>query len=221
MVAHGDTGCYTMLMFAPTEQLMHNYSAAWDWAGEPAAASTAFITNKQIVFMGDGTFFHSGQIAISNAIKNGQDITYIILENGTTAMTGHQEHAGTEARRAGQSLLAPGHRNDRPRHGRAPARSPWRSCRPPIARVQAHVGRNDSRRRRERCSSPTRNAASPIIANVLREEAQDVKKHGYLPKKTHMNVTPEVCENCLECTKADRLPRPDEHRDRLRQKDRH
>ena len=28
-----------------------------------------FITNKQIVFMGDGTFFHSGQIAISNSIK--------------------------------------------------------------------------------------------------------------------------------------------------------
>src|SRR5262249_15181311 len=26
LVAHGDTGCYTMLMFAPTEQLMHNYS---------------------------------------------------------------------------------------------------------------------------------------------------------------------------------------------------
>ena len=46
--------------------------------------------------MGDGTFFHSGQIAISNAIKAGQDITYIILENKTTAMTGHQEHAGTE-----------------------------------------------------------------------------------------------------------------------------
>ena len=46
--------------------------------------------------MGDGTFFHSGQIAISNSIKASQDITYIILENKTTAMTGHQEHAGTE-----------------------------------------------------------------------------------------------------------------------------
>ena len=46
--------------------------------------------------MGDGTFFHSGAVAISNAIKAGQDITFIILENKTTAMTGHQEHAGTE-----------------------------------------------------------------------------------------------------------------------------
>ena len=31
--------------------------------------------------MGDGTFFHSGQLAICNAIKAGQDITFIILEN--------------------------------------------------------------------------------------------------------------------------------------------
>ena len=53
--------------------------------------------------MGDGTFFHSGQVAISNSIKAGQDITYIILENSTTAMTGHQEHAGTETGCARQS----------------------------------------------------------------------------------------------------------------------
>src|SRR5829696_4951515 len=95
MVAHGDTGCYTMLMFAPTEQLMHNYSGM-GLGGGTGSGIDPFITNKQIVFMGDGTFFHSGQLAISNSIKANQDITYIILENGTTAMTGHQEHAGTE-----------------------------------------------------------------------------------------------------------------------------
>src|SRR5947207_8358731 len=95
MVAHGDTGCYTMLMFAPTEQLMHNYSGM-GLGGGTGSGIDPFITNKQIVFMGDGTFFHSGQIAISNSIKAGQDLTYIILENGTTAMTGHQEHPGTE-----------------------------------------------------------------------------------------------------------------------------
>src|SRR4051812_17894042 len=95
LVAHGDTGCYTMLMFAPTEQLMHNYSGMGLGAGTGTGVDP-FITNKQIVFMGDGTFFHSGQLAISNSVKAGQDITYIILENGTTAMTGHQDHAATE-----------------------------------------------------------------------------------------------------------------------------
>jgi indolepyruvate ferredoxin oxidoreductase len=95
MVAHGDTGCYTMLMFAPTEQLMHNYSGM-GLGGGTGSGIDPFITNKQIVFMGDGTFFHSGQIAISNAIKANQDITFNILENKTTAMTGHQDHAGQD-----------------------------------------------------------------------------------------------------------------------------
>src|SRR4029077_1359735 len=73
----------------------HNYSGM-GLGGGTGSGVDPFITNKQIVFMGDGTFFHSGQIAISNAIKAGQDLTFIILENKTTAMTGHQEHAGTE-----------------------------------------------------------------------------------------------------------------------------
>ena len=41
---------------------------------------------------------------------------------------------------------------------------------------------------------------------VQREERKIIKKHGYLPRKTHMNVTPEVCENCLECTKQTACP---------------
>ena len=41
---------------------------------------------------------------------------------------------------------------------------------------------------------------------VLRDERKIVKKYGYLPKKTHMNVTQDVCENCLECTKATACP---------------
>ncbi len=137
LVAHGDTGCYTMLMFAPTEQLMHNYSGM-GLGGGTGSGIDPFITNKQIVFMGDGTFFHSGQVAISNSIKNGQDITYIILQNNTTAMTGHQEHAGTELDVLGNETWHPGHRSDRPRHGRhQPAYRPTAFAgrsRPAIAR---------------------------------------------------------------------------------------
>ena len=40
----------------------------------------------------------------------------------------------------------------------------------------------------------------------MKKERAIVKKHGYLPRKTHMNVTPEVCEDCLECTKATACP---------------
>ncbi len=89
LLFHGDTGCYTMLMFEPTRDLMHNYSGM-GLGGGTGAGIDPFIRNKQVVFMGDSTFFHSGQLAISNSLKNGQDITYILLDNKTTAMTGHQ-----------------------------------------------------------------------------------------------------------------------------------
>ena len=78
-----------MLMFEPNKDLMHNYSGM-GLGGATGLGIDPFITNKQVVFMGDSTFFHSGQLAISNSIKNGQDITYVILDNKTTAMTGQQ-----------------------------------------------------------------------------------------------------------------------------------
>ncbi len=74
LIFHGDTGCYTMLMFEPTSELMHNYSGM-GLGGATGAGIDPFITNKQVVFMGDSTFFHSGVTAISNSLKNGQDIT--------------------------------------------------------------------------------------------------------------------------------------------------
>src|SRR5262249_61975270 len=105
LCSHGDTCCYTMLMFAPTEQLMHNYSGM-GLGGGTGSGIDPFITNKQIVFMGDGTFFHSGQLAIANAITQQQDITFIILENRTTAMTGHQTNPTLQEDILGNKFLA-------------------------------------------------------------------------------------------------------------------
>ena len=204
LVAHGDTGCYTMLMFAPTEQLMHNYSGM-GLGGGTGSGIDPFITNKQIVFMGDGTFFHSGQIAISNSIKNGQDLTYIILENGTTAMTGHQEHPGTEEDVLGNHT--------------------WLQDIETIVRGMAGTSpltvtklspANRSRYKSVLEKTILSDGVKVIIADKecgityhrakSRDERKTIKEKGYLPKKTHMNVTPEVCENCLECTKQTACP---------------
>ena len=51
--------------------------------------------NRVVAVIGDSTFLHSGITPLVNAIYNEAKITVIILDNRTTAMTGHQEHPGT------------------------------------------------------------------------------------------------------------------------------
>jgi indolepyruvate ferredoxin oxidoreductase alpha subunit len=48
-----------------------------------------------IAFIGDSTFFHTGVGGVINAVYNRADILMVILDNGTTAMTGNQAHPGT------------------------------------------------------------------------------------------------------------------------------
>ena len=48
-----------------------------------------------LAFIGDSTFFHAGIPALVNAVVNEHNITLVLLENGTTAMTGHQPRPGT------------------------------------------------------------------------------------------------------------------------------
>ena len=183
---------------------MHNYSGM-GLGGGTGSGIDPFITNKQIVFLGDGTFFHSGQIGISNAIAAGQDITFIILENKTTAMTGHQEHPGTEIDLLGN-------------------RSFIQDIEAAVKGMKGTSGLTVQKVDPSHRTKWYKTLEKTILADGVKvliadkecgityyrrkgkEERDEAKKHGYLPKKTHMNVTPEVCENCLECTKATACP---------------
>jgi len=51
--------------------------------------------------IGDSTFFHAGLPPLAHAVTTGNDLTVIILDNGTTAMTGHQPHPGAPVGREG------------------------------------------------------------------------------------------------------------------------
>jgi len=51
---------------------------------------------KVVSFIGDSTFFHSGITGLVNAVHNRHNFTLVILDNGTTAMTGHQIHPGVD-----------------------------------------------------------------------------------------------------------------------------
>ncbi len=204
LLFHGDTGCYTMLMFEPNKDLMHNYSGMGLGAGTGAGIDP-FITNKQVVFMGDSTFFHSGQVAISNSIKGGQDITFIILDNKTTAMTGHQTTPSLDTDLLGNPQFKQS--IDDIIQGMVGMDTAE------VVRVNPEY-RETYRRTLE--ETILRDGVKIVIADkecgityhrrIARQERQEVKKEGFLASKRHINISHEVCENCLECTKATGCP---------------
>ncbi len=86
-----DIGCHTLGYLPPYEvgQLLMCMGAS---TGMGSGLSLFNDTRKVVVFMGDSTFFHAGLPGIINALYNRHPITMILMENGTTAMTGHQGH---------------------------------------------------------------------------------------------------------------------------------
>ncbi len=197
LVFHGDTGCYTMLMFEPNAPLMHNYSGM-GLGGGTGSGIDPFIRNKQVVFMGDSTFFHSGATAISNSIATRQNITYIILANGTTAMTGHQPLPAVET-----DLL------NRP----IPAQDIEEVVRAVTGGRSRVLRMNPGDRgnyKRVLEQTILADGVKIIIADkecgityqrrVMQHERAEQARRGFVRKKVFMNVTPEVCEFCLECT---------------------
>ena len=90
-ISVADIGCHTLGFQAPYNlgQLLMCMGAS---TGIGSGLSLFNEKRKVVVFMGDSTFFHAGLPGLINALFNGHDVTMIVMENGTTAMTGHQDH---------------------------------------------------------------------------------------------------------------------------------
>ncbi|HEB88581.1 MAG TPA: indolepyruvate ferredoxin oxidoreductase family protein, partial [Deltaproteobacteria bacterium] len=86
-------GCHTMALLMDEERVgdigglgcMGNEGVQW------IGMSDFLERNHFIQNLGDGTFFHSGQLAIQASVAAGVNVTYKLLYNGTVAMTGGQE----------------------------------------------------------------------------------------------------------------------------------
>jgi len=196
VVFHGDAGCYTMLLFEPNVPLMHNYSGM-GLGGGTGSGIDPFIRNKQVVFMGDGTFFHSGTLAISNSVVTRQDITYIILANGTTAMTGHQPLPAIETDLLNRPIPA----QDIDKITRSIVGSDGLVMRvdPSNHKTYRHILEETILADGVKVIIADKECGITYNRRIARRERAQQKEIGYLPKKVHMNVTPEVCEQCLEC----------------------
>lgn len=93
-VFSGDIGCYTLGNAMPLDMVD---TCLCMGAGITIASGLSHIEPdvKHFAFIGDSTFFASGITGIINAVYNNADITLLVLDNSTTAMTGHQPHPGT------------------------------------------------------------------------------------------------------------------------------
>lgn len=89
-----DIGCYTLGLLPPLK--MGDFLIAMG-AGVGSAGGFSHATGKKVVaFIGDSTFFHSGLSPLANAVYNNHDFMLVVLDNGTTGMTGHQPHPGVD-----------------------------------------------------------------------------------------------------------------------------
>jgi len=89
-----DIGCYTLGFLPPLS--MGDFLICMG-SSVSTACGFAQTTDKKVVsFIGDSTFFHSGLTGLVNAVFNNHNFTLIILDNSTTAMTGHQPHPGVD-----------------------------------------------------------------------------------------------------------------------------
>ena len=87
-----DIGCYTLGLLPPLRTA--DFLVCM---GSSISAGSGFARASEkpvIAFIGDSTFFHSGMTGLANAVFNQHNVLMVILDNGTTAMTGHQPNPG-------------------------------------------------------------------------------------------------------------------------------
>ena len=90
----GDIGCYTLGNAMPLDMV----DTCLCMGAGITMAQGLHWTDEDCVnfaFVGDSTFFASGMTGVANAIYNNADLILCVLDNSTTAMTGHQPHPGT------------------------------------------------------------------------------------------------------------------------------
>jgi len=89
-----DIGCYTLGLLPPIS--MADFVICMGSSISSGCGFSRATDQKVVSFIGDSTFFHSGITGLVNAVHNQHKFTLVILDNGTTAMTGHQIHPGVD-----------------------------------------------------------------------------------------------------------------------------
>ena len=106
--AAGDIGCYTLGAVAPlnvVDTTICMGASISSLHGMEKAKGKDYIKNW-VAVIGDSTFMHTGVNSLINMVYNKGTGTVMILDNSTTGMTGHQDHAGTGVTLMGEETHA-------------------------------------------------------------------------------------------------------------------
>lgn len=92
----GGIGCHSIGLFLPQPERHYEYNVQMGGEGAPWIGAAPYVGSNHIIQnLGDGTFYHSGSLAVRACVDAQVDITFRILYNGHISMTGGQDIPGT------------------------------------------------------------------------------------------------------------------------------
>jgi indolepyruvate ferredoxin oxidoreductase, alpha subunit len=94
-VVSGDIGCYTLAALEPLAAMDTCVAMGSSIGMAVGLAASGGAEGPVVATIGDSTFLHGGIPGLIEAVYSNANVTVLILDNGTTAMTGGQEHPGT------------------------------------------------------------------------------------------------------------------------------
>ena len=192
-IAGGGIGCHTMALSQPqlkTTTFSHMGGEGMQWVGAAPFSQTRHIFQN----LGDGTYQHSGLLAIRAAVASKANITFKILYNDAVAMTGGQPAEGAiEPRRVLAQLLAEGVGDvrlvsDDPEK--------WRDL--PGAIEARHRDSLDAVQRELR---EVPGVTAIVYEQTCAAEKRRRRKRGSLADpERRLFINPRVCEGCGDCS---------------------
>jgi indolepyruvate ferredoxin oxidoreductase len=195
-LAGGGIGCHTLVTLSSRTDsqvtgLTQMGGEGSQWIGQAPFTDIDHIFQN----IGDGTYFHSGQLAVQACVAAGVNITYKILYNSAVAMTGAQDvEAGLSVPDLTYKLVADGVTKvivcaeEPERHkGASFADGVW-------------VWHRDRLDEAQRILRVTKGVTALIYDQQCAAEARRKRKRGKLPvRRTRVVINEAVCEGCGDC----------------------
>lgn len=191
--AYAGIGCHFMVqwMDRETSGFTHMGAEGANWIGEAPFSKTDHVFQN----LGDGTYNHSGTLAIRAALAAGVNITYKILYNDAVAMTGGQQNEGDlQPDQIARELLAMGVKGvavvfdekEEPRREDFPKEVTWHP-RAEMAAVQKRM-------------RDVEGVSAIVYIQTCAAEKRRRRKRGQFPdpdKRVFINT--DICEGCGDC----------------------